>query len=184
MLPASSAFVTSADIQAPVISRTTRHPIRRRTSGILMLTPVPLRRIQPGKDRAAFGAIHGRPKRAGIARRRGMPVLILQAREGLATVFAWMSFSPRVFPGFRAPATSTVACASLRPPGCGRGYRWRRRWEGRRGCGRERGGGGGGGRGCRCYSEKLAPFVVFRLNVLDIGEGGGQTGWGRTGRND
>ena len=162
------------------VLRTSRHPLRRRINGIQMSTIVSLRRIHPGQDRVAFGAIHGRPKRASAARRRAMSLLVLQARECFVAVFAGIAFSPRVLPGTRAPATSTIARASLRPPGCGRGYRCGRRCEGRCGCGHGRGGRVGGGMGSRCNGEKLAPFVFFQLNVLDIREGGNKARRGRT----
>ena len=137
--PATSAIFHFRPISRPAASEsvvsitTTQRPTRRRTRGILMLAPVPLNRIHPGKRRMALGANHGLPKRTGVACRPAMAVPILLARERLDAVGAWESFTLRFFPGTpsRPPATSAVAPASLWPPGC-------RRWEGRRGCGRGR----------------------------------------------
>jgi hypothetical protein len=127
-----ATFSLPADIQTSVVLGTTRHPFGRFTLGVLVIAPVPLRRIQPGKYSPALWTIHSRLERTRVARRRGVAMLILQTREGLAAVLAGMSLSPRVFPGTRAPVTSTFACASRRlPGGCGRGCR---RWEGRCGC--------------------------------------------------
>lgn len=107
---------------------TTGHPIRRLTRGILMSTPVPLRSVQPRKYRAALWAVHGRPIRTGVTRRRGMSMLILHTRECLGAVIAGVSFSTQVFTRTCATgtgATSAIHWASLWPPaGCRRCGSW------------------------------------------------------------